>query len=204
LTKHVVDYLDESANIAKKLTYIGAGEIKNIVNQLIEVRNNHGRVFVLGVGGSASNASHFVNDLRKLCHIESYCPTDNVSGLTAITNDIGFEYIFSNYLRTSNFNEKDRIFVFSVGGGSEERHISINLINAVNMLKQFNNPVLGIVGKPDGYTATYNDKNNLEECVVVIPSFIPEHLTPQSEGFGMIVSHCIVSHPQLQKQPTTW
>lgn len=188
-------FFTEVEQIAKT---ISKEKIESIVDALTLVRTRKGRLFVLGVGGSAGNASHAVNDFRKLCGIEAYAPTDNVSELTARTNDDGFETIFEAYLRTSNLTSSDCLLIFSVGGGSEERKISMNLINAIKYAKQCHATVCGVVGKGSGYTALNGDN------VVVVPELFPERVTPHSEAFQAVVWHCIVSHPKLQVKKTTW
>lgn len=188
-------FFTEVEQIAKT---ISKEKIESIVDTLASVRARGGRLFVLGVGGSAGNASHAVNDFRKLCGIEAYAPTDNVSELTARTNDDGFETIFEAYLRTSNLDTNDCLLIFSVGGGSEERKISMNLINAIKYAKQQHATVCGIVGKDSGYTALNGHH------VVVVPELFPERVTPHSEAFQAVVWHCIVSHPKLQVKKTTW
>lgn len=188
-------FFTEVAEIAKT---ISKEKIESIVDALSLVRTRKGRLFVLGVGGSAGNASHAVNDFRKLCNIEAYAPTDNVSELTARTNDDGFETIFEAYLRTSNLDASDCLLIFSVGGGSEERKISLNLINAIKYAKQQHATVCGVVGKSTGYTALNGDH------VVVVPELFPERVTPHSESFQAVVWHSIVSHPKLQSKKTTW
>ena len=157
-----------------------------------------GRVFILGIGGSAGNASHMVNDLRKLCKIEAYAPTDNVSELTARTNDEGFDTVFVEYLKTSNFCHKDALFILSVGGGNQEKNVSVNLIKAIRYANNKSGQVFGIVGKPDGYTAQYGD------VVIVVPQANAERVTPHSEAFQSVIWHCLVSHPKLQKNETKW
>lgn len=188
-------FFTEVVNIA---TQIDTNKIEKIANTLKEIRDREGRVFVLGVGGSAGNASHMVNDLRKLAGIEAYAPTDNVSELTARTNDEGFETVFSEYLKVSRFNSKDSIFILSVGGGDEPKNVSVNLINAIKHCKGVGGAVLGIVGKKDGYTAKVGD------VVVVIPAVEPKRITPHSEAFQAVVWHSIVSHPNLQVNSTKW
>lgn len=157
-----------------------------------------GRLFILGIGGSAGNASHMVNDMRKLCKIEAYAPTDNVSELTARTNDEGFDTVFVEYLKTSNFGHKDALFVLSVGGGNEQKNVSVNLIKAIQYANKKSGQVFGIVGKPDGYAAQYGD------VVIVVPQANPERITPHSEAFQSVIWHCLVSHPKLQKNDTKW
>ena len=177
---------------------INKNKVEKLVTELATITKNNGRVFVLGVGGSAGNASHMVNDLRKLCGIESYCPTDNVPELTARTNDEGIETVFEEYLRVSKFNQKDAIFILSVGGGDKYKNVSVGLIKAIDYVASVGGTVLGIVGKADGYTAKNAD------AVVVIPAVEPTRITPHSEAFQAVVWHCIVSHPTLQINKTKW
>ena len=177
---------------------LSSEDIETIVNYLKQVRDNDGRVFVLGVGGSAANASHMVNDLRKLCDIEAYSPVDNVSELTARVNDEGWEYFFERWLKTSKLTDFDCIFVLSVGGGSQERNISVNLIRAIDLAHDIGAAVVSIVGKPDGYAALHSD------ACCIIPVSDQTLLTPISEAFQAIVWHGIVSHPELQLAKTTW
>ena len=165
---------------------LSSEDIETIVNYLKQVRDNDGRVFVLGVGGSAANASHMVNDLRKLCDIEAYSPVDNVSELTARVNDEGWEYFFERWLKTSKLTEFDCIFVLSVGGGSQERNISVNLIRAIDLAHDIGAAVVSIVGKPDGYAALHSD------ACCIIPVSDQTLLTPISEAFQAIVWHGIV------------
>ena len=194
----VSEYFAEVQNIAGK---IDKEKIEEIVEVLSNTRQNNGRVFVLGIGGSASNAGHFVNDLRKLCHIDAYAPTDNVGELTARANDDGFNTIFTEYLKISKLNNKDVVFVLSVGGGSVIANVSTALVEAITYSLTKNAKVVGIVGKPDGYAAKFGDP------VVVVPS--PDltyvtRVTPHSEAFQAVIWHCIVSHPGLQVKKTTW
>jgi D-sedoheptulose 7-phosphate isomerase len=188
-------YFNEVQHIAKTMPL---DRVNDLVYALISIRNGGGRVFVLGVGGSAGNASHMVNDLRKLCGVEAYAPTDNVSELTARTNDEGFETIFEGYLKVSKFNSNDAILILSVGGGNKEKNVSVGLINAIDYAKSQNGLVLGIVGKPDGYTA------QVGHCVVVVPSGHPDRVTPHSEAFQAVIWHGVVSHPDLQINATKW
>ena len=182
-----------------EVSYIVENIDRNKIDDLAKALSSvEGRVFVIGVGGSAGNASHMVNDLRKLCNIEAYAPTDNVSELTARTNDEGFETVFVEYLKGSRFCYKDALFVLSVGGGNEEKNVSVNLINAIKYANQKTAQVFGIVGKSDGYAANYGD------IVVVVPVACDERITPHSEAFQSVVWHCLVSHPILQKQKTKW
>lgn len=188
-------YFEEVVRIAADLD---KNKIEAIVKELIKLRENKGRLFVLGVGGSAGNASHMVNDIRKLCEIEAYCPTDNVPELTARTNDEGFHTVFDRYLGVSNFNKNDAVFILSVGGGDEEKNVSVGIIHAAQYAKAHGGRVFGIVGKKDGYTA-----KNADVCVVV-PAIEPKRITPHSEAFQAVVWHCIVSNPKMQVHATKW
>jgi D-sedoheptulose 7-phosphate isomerase len=152
----------------------------------------------LGVGGSAANCSHAVNDFRKLCGIETYSPVDNVSELTARTNDEGWDTVFAGWLEISQLNEKDAILVYSVGGGDAERNISANIVKAIDLAKARSAKVFGIVGRDSGYTAKHGD------VVVLIPAVNPNWVTPLSEAFQAVVWHCLVSHPALQRRQTKW
>jgi D-sedoheptulose 7-phosphate isomerase len=192
---HVKEYFSEATQICNK---IDVTSIEKMVDLLKKIRDDEGRLFFIGVGGSAGNCSHAVNDFRKLCGIEAYSPIDNVSELTARTNDEGWETIFSEWLKVSRLNEKDAIFVLSVGGGDAEKNISTNIIRAIDLAKNVGAKVLGIVGKSSGYTAKNGD------AVVVVPQVNPARVTPLSEGFQAVVWHCIVSHPKLQMKPTKW
>lgn len=172
--------------------------IERMAKGLADVRERRGRLFLLGVGGSAANCSHAVNDFRKLCSIEAYAPTDNVSELTARTNDEGWETVFSSWLRTSRANENDAVLVMSVGGGDAERNVSANIVQALKEAKARGLKVYGIVGRDGGYTKKVGDE------VVVIPTVDPKHVTPLAEAFQAVVWHCLVSHPDLQVQETKW
>ena len=155
-------------------------------------------VYSLGVGGSAANASHAVNDFRKLCAIETYAPTDNVSELTARTNDEGWETVFSEWLKISQLNRNDGVLIFSVGGGNREKNVSVNLINALDYAKSVGTSIMGIVGRDGGYTAEVAD------VAVIIPPVDANLITPHAEGYQAVVWHCLVSHPKLQVQETKW
>ena len=192
---HTNDYFNEVISIATAIDKI---KIQVMAESLARVRENSGRVFVLGVGGSAGNASHMVNDLRKLCGIEAYCPTDNVPELTARTNDEGFDTIFSEYLKVSKLNRNDCIFILSVGGGNKEKNVSVGLVNAIDYADQVGAHIFGIVGKPDGYTVQRSN------CTVVVPPIAENRVTPHSEAFQGVVWHCLVSNPVLQKNATKW
>jgi len=172
--------------------------IKKLIFKLNSLRKVNGRLFILGIGGSAGNASHAVNDFRKLCNIEAYAPTDNVSELTARTNDEGFETIFSEYIKTSRGCNKDAILIFSVGGGNIKKNVSINLINAVKEARNRKMEVYSIVGMAEGYAAKNSDIS------VVIPVINQKLVTPISEAFQAVIWHCIVSHPDLAVNSTKW
>jgi D-sedoheptulose 7-phosphate isomerase len=188
-------HLRETADIVSKLD---PALCEKAVELLALVRARGGRLFVLGVGGSAANASHAVNDFRKLAGIESYAPTDNVSELTARTNDDGWPSVFAEWLKRSRLNEKDALLVLSVGGGSVERNVSANLVAAVQLAKEKGSAVLGIVGRDGGYTARAAD------VAIVIPTVNPANVTPHAEAFQAVVWHLWVSHPRLKLAETKW
>lgn len=189
------NHMKEVADIALR---IDIEVIEGMINLLVETRNNRGRLFILGVGGSAGNASHAVNDFRKLANIEAYAPTDNVSELTARTNDDGFETVFEEYLRVSQLNSNDCILILSVGGGDLERGVSKIFCPAINLAKIRHAKIIGIVGRENGYT-----HQNADICLV-IPQVNPHSITPHSEAFQAIVWHLMVSHPKLKKNETRW
>ena len=184
--------------IGRISTEIDAAAIDRLAGELAGLRERGGRLFLLGVGGSAGNCSHAVNDFRKLCGIEAYTPIDNVSELTARTNDEGWETVFSGWLEVSRLGSNDALMIFSVGGGDAERNISVNLVRAVDMAKERGARVFGIVGRSSGYTARRGD------LVIVVPPVDPSLVTPLSEGMQAVVWHCLVSHPALQTRKTTW
>ena len=188
-------HLEESVEITKA---IDPEIIEKIVDLLVNVKSIGGRLFVLGVGGSAANAGHAVNDFRKLAGIETYAPTDNVAELTARTNDEGWENVFSGWLKVSKLNSKDCLFILSVGGGNKEKNVSPNLIEAIDLAKEVGARVTGIVGRDGGYTA-----QNADVCLVV-PTVNPSTVTPHSESFQTVVWHLMVSHPKLKANPTKW
>ena len=188
-------HLDESIEITK---LIDPEVIERIVDLLVDVKSKSGRLFVLGVGGSAANASHAVNDFRKLAGIETYAPTDNVAELTARTNDEGWQTVFSGWLKVSKLNSKDCLFILSVGGGNKEKNVSPNLIEAIDLAKEVGARVTGIVGRDGGYTAL-----NADVCLVV-PTVNPNTVTPHSESFQTAICHLIVSHQKLKGNPTKW
>ncbi len=189
------DYIFQTSELIKA---IEIKSIDDLVDEILRIRNNLGRLFFCGVGGSAGHASHAVNDFRKLIRIESYSPTDNISEITARTNDEGWETVFEQYLRVSKFNEKDAVFVLSVGGGSINPPVSVNLIKAIDFAREQKGKVLGIVGRDGGYTKEQGD------CVVTIPNLFPNLVTPHTEGIAAIVWHLIVSHPKLDPNKTKW
>jgi D-sedoheptulose 7-phosphate isomerase len=192
---HAQTYLAETKRIADMLD---ADMVERMADGLADLRDRGGRLFVLGVGGSAANASHAVNDFRKLCGIETYTPTDNASELTARTNDEGWETVFSGWLRTSRLSDKDMILVFSVGGGDVEKNVSVNLVRALDEAKSRGSKIFGIVGRDGGYTRKIGD------CVLVIPTVNQDRVTPHAEAFQAVAWHCLVSHPKLQIQATKW
>ena len=192
---HAAEFFDQSAEICRT---INAAAVERMAEGLRQVRDRGGRLFILGVGGSAANASHAVNDFRKLCGIESYAPTDNVSELTARTNDEGWETVFAAWLATSRANDKDAVLVFSVGGGDAERNVSANLVYALKEAKSRGLSVFGIVGRDGGFTGKAAD------VAVIVPTVDPDRVTPHAEAFQAVVWHCLVSHPILQVQRTKW
>jgi D-sedoheptulose 7-phosphate isomerase len=192
---HAETYFREVGELAKK---IDLAQIDVLANELKALRDREGRLFFLGVGGSAANCSHAVNDFRKLCGIEAYAPTDNVSELTARTNDEGWDTVFAAWLRTSRASAKDAIFVFSVGGGNLEKNVSPNLVAALKEAKSRNMKVYGVVGRDGGYTAKVGD------CVILIPTIAADRVTPHTEAFHAVVWHCLVSNPILQQAATKW
>ncbi len=189
------EFLNECAAAIKQ---IDANDIEKMVSVLSKVRANKGRIFFVGSGGGAGHASHAVCDFRKLCNIECYAPYDNISELTARVNDEGWDVSLINWLKVSNLNSKDCLFVFSVGGGNYEKNISNNLVQAIKYTKEVGGSVVGIVGKDGGYTKQAGD------ATVVIPIVNSTHITPVTEGFQAVVWHLLVSHPNLQKNPTKW
>jgi len=183
--KAIIDQLDQAA-------------IERIADILVETRAAEGRVFFLGVGGGAGHASHAVNDFRKIAGIESYSPSDNVSELTARTNDEGWDTVYSAWLEGSRLKAKDLIFVFSVGGGDINRNISVNLVRAVEYAKRVGSRVVGVVGRDGGYTASVAD------ACVLVPVVNPANITPHTESFQALVWHLLVAHPRVLKMPNKW
>jgi D-sedoheptulose 7-phosphate isomerase len=188
-------FLSEAREIIAQLD---TAAIDRVVALLAATRAAGGRLFILGVGGSAANASHAVNDFRKIAGIEAYAPTDNVSELTARTNDEGWAGVFESWLRVSRLSAKDAILVFSVGGGNLERNVSPNLVAALQLAKSVGAKVAGVVGRDGGYTAQVAD------ACVVIPTVNPVHTTPHAEAFQAVVWHLIVSHPEIKRAETKW
>jgi D-sedoheptulose 7-phosphate isomerase len=192
---YAATHLAEAGEILKR---IDPDAVEGIANILSNVRDLGGRLFMLGVGGSAGNASHAVNDFRKIVGIEAYAPTDNVSELTARTNDEGWDTVFSEWLKISHLSSKDVIFILSVGGGNLEKNISPNLVKAIDLAKAVGAKVVGIVGRDGGYTARMADAH------VLIPTVNPETVTPHSEAFQAVIWHLLVSHPALKACQTKW
>ena len=189
------EFLKEVQVVTQRLD---AAAIDAVVEQLLAIRERGGRLFILGVGGSAGNASHAVNDFRKICGFECYAPTDNVSELTARTNDEGWATIFAEWLRGSRLSAKDGLLVLSVGGGNLEKNVSPNLVRAMQLAKETGAAVTGIVGRDGGYTA------KMADAVVIVPTVNPDHVTPHSEAFQAVVWHLFVSHPRLKMNQTKW
>ena len=192
---HTSKYFQEVAQIAAS---IDTNQIEKMVSKLVALRERGGRVFLLGVGGSAANCSHAVNDFRKLCGIEAYTPVDNVSELTARTNDEGWDTVFAAWLRISKANKNDAVFVFSVGGGNVEKNVSANIVHGLKEAKSRGLTIMGVVGRDGGYTKQVGD------AVVVVPTVEATRITPHAEAFQAVVWHCLVSHPDLQQLATKW
>jgi len=192
---HTTEFFDEVVEIAQQIDH---KLIEKLAHELKELRDRGGRLFVLGVGGSAGNCSHAVNDFRKLCGIEAYAPVDNVSELTARTNDEGWETVFAGWLKVSNIKAVDAVFVLSVGGGNLERNVSPNIVMALKFAKEQGLKIFGVVGRDGGYTKQVGD------CVVVVPTVEESRVTPHAEAFQGVVWHCLVSNPILQQMATKW
>jgi D-sedoheptulose 7-phosphate isomerase len=188
-------HLQEASQI---ISQIDTDAVEKIATLLAKVREQQGRLFFLGVGGSAGNCSHAVNDFRKIVGIESYAPTDNVSELTARTNDEGWDTVFVEWLRTSRLADKDVVFVFSVGGGNLEKNVSPNLVRALEFAREVGAGITGVVGRDGGFTATVAD------VCVIVPTVNPETITPHSEAFQAVIWHLLVSHPALKAHDTKW
>jgi len=188
-------YLAESTSVLAKLD---VQAIERLATELADLRTRGGRLFVLGVGGSAANASHAVNDFRKIGQIETYAPTDNVSELTARTNDEGWETVFVQWLRGSKLLAKDMLMVLSVGGGNLEKNVSPNLVRALQYGRQVGCTITGVVGRDGGYTAKVAD------CCIIVPTVNPSNVTPHSEAMQSVVLHLIISHPAVKQMETRW
>lgn len=188
-------HLNEAISIIQQMD---VGEVEKVADLLAQVKADNGRIFFLGVGGGAGNCSHAVNDFRKIVGIESYAPTDNVSELTARINDEGWATIFAEWLKTSKLKPNDAIFVFSVGGGSLEKNISPNLVEALKYAKEVGAKVTGVVGRDGGYTGKVAD------ACVIVPTVNSENITPHSEAFQAVIWHLLVSHPKLKTNQTKW
>ncbi len=188
-------FLAEAADIVARLD---RATLEKAANMIAALRVTGGRLFILGVGGSAANASHAVNDFRKIAGIEAYAPTDNVSELTARTNDEGWATVFESWLKTSKLQARDVVLVFSVGGGDIEQNVSPNLVAALKLAKSVGAKIIGVVGRDGGYTAKVAD------ACVLIPVVNPVHVTPHSEAFQAVVWHLLVSHPAVKVEQTKW
>jgi D-sedoheptulose 7-phosphate isomerase len=188
-------YLSEATQIVQQLD---TQAIDQVVTLLAETRAHGGRLFILGVGGSAANASHAVNDFRKIVGLEAYTPTDNVAELTARTNDEGWASVFEKWLQTSRLRADDLVLVFSVGGGNVENNVSPNIVAALHYAKRIGARVVGVVGRDGGYTARVAD------ACVLVPTVNPDHVTPHTEAFQAVIWHLLVSHPELKWSQTKW
>ncbi|MDM8542670.1 SIS domain-containing protein [Desulfococcaceae bacterium HSG9] len=195
IEEYVNTYMSEVADIAKQ---IDQNAVADMVRILLKTREKEGRLFIIGVGGGAGNATHAVNDFRKIAGIESYTPTDNVSELTARVNDDGWDTVFVNWLKGSRLNDKDGVLVFSVGGGNIEKNISVNLVKALKYAQEVEAYIVGVVGRDGGYTAQVAD------ACVVVPTVNPETVTPHTESYQAIIWHLIVSHPMLKTYEMKW
>jgi len=195
MTSFAEQYLYGVTRIVQQLDHAA---IERVVALLVQTKTHGGRLFILGVGGSAANASHAVNDFRKIAGIETYAPTDNVSELTARTNDEGWETVFAAWLATSHLNSRDIVCVFSVGGGSLEKNISPNIVRALQYAQAQGTTIIGIVGRDGGYTA------QVATACVIVPTVHPDLITPYSEAFQSVIWHLFVSHPDLKAAQTKW
>lgn len=195
ISDYISRYMKDAEEICRQ---IDQTVVERMVNVLIEARAAGGRAFFLGVGGSAGNCGHAVNDFRKIANLESYAPTDNVSELTARTNDDGWETVFAAYLKTSRLKPHDVVFVFSVGGGNREKNVSANIVNALEYAKEIGANVVGVVGRDGGYTKKVGD------AVVVIPIINSDAVTPHTEAFHAVIWHMVVSHPAFAQNAMKW
>ncbi len=193
--EYISRYVSEVRQVTDRLD---TNEIEKIVKILIDLRDRRGRLFFLGVGGGAGNASHAVNDFRKIAGIEAYTPTDNVSELSARVNDDGWESTFVNWLSGSRLGKNDAVFVFSVGGGNNEKKISVNIVNALEYAKDVGAKILGVVGKDGGYT------RKVADACVIIPTISPDTITAHTESFQAVIWHLIVSHPEIRVSEMKW
>ena len=191
LKQHLSEHIEIAKNIDLK-------KILLFVNYLYKLRKKSGRLFILGVGGSAANASHAVNDFRKLCSIESYAPTDNISELTARTNDEGWETVFENWLKISKVSKRDALLIFSVGGGDIKKKVSENIVRAIKYAKNQKSKILSIVGRSEGYAGKNSDIS------IIIPNINKKNVTPHSEAYQSVIWHMIISHPKIKQHKTKW
>ena len=194
-SEHVKKYFEGIKNISDLLI---KQDIEDLAKEILKIKKKRGRIFFLGVGGSAGNSSHAVNDFRKICEVESYTPTDNVSEFSARINDDGWDSSFSKWLKVSKLNRKDAIFIFSVGGGNLKKKVSVNLVEAIKYAKKIKSKIFGVVGRDGGFTKLKGDK------IILIPNVNPKMVTPFTEAYQAVVWHCLVSHPILQKVKTKW
>jgi len=194
-TSHINNFFSEVKIIAEK---IDRNEMQKLAESINDIRKKRGRLFFLGVGGSAGNCSHAVNDFRKLCNIESYSPVDNVSELTARINDEGWDSSFAEWLKVCNLNKDDALFIMSVGGGNLKKKVSVNLVNAIKYAKKKKSKIFGIIGKKNGYTRTHANVS------ILVPNVNDKLITPHTEAFQAVIWHCLVSHPLLQIRKTKW
>jgi len=195
IREYINSYLAETIQVADSIDH---SALEKAVQVLLELRAKNGRLFILGVGGGAGNATHAVNDFRKIAGIEAYTPTDNVSELTARVNDDGWDTVFVNWLKGSRLNSNDCVFVFSVGGGNEEKKISVNLVHALKHAKEIGAKIIGVVGRDGGYTAKVAD------ACIIVPTVNSQTITPHTEAFQSVVWHLLVSHPALKTQEMKW
>tara|TARA_B100000029_G_scaffold516438_1_gene629846 strand:- start:743 stop:1339 length:597 start_codon:yes stop_codon:yes gene_type:complete len=193
--KHIDNFFSEFKILSD---LVDKDEINNLVNNIKKIKDSNGRLFFLGVGGSAANSSHAVNDFRKICEIECYAPTDNVAELTARINDEGWDNSLAEWLRVSNIQKNDAVFVMSVGGGNLKKKVSVNLINAIKYAKKRKSKIFGIVGRDGGFA------KKLGDAVIVVPLINKKLVTPYTEAFHSVIWHCLVSHPLLQLNKTKW
>lgn len=193
--KYIEEYFDDAVKTIEK---IDKSQIKKMINYLVDIREKKGRIFFLGIGGGAANASHAVNDFRKICGFEAYTPLDNISEFSARVNDEGWESVFANWLKGSKLSKNDGLFVFSVGGGDKEKNISPNLVEALKYAKEVGAKIFGIVGRDGGYTATTAD------ACVVVPPINAETVTPHTESFQATIWHLIISHPAMKVTEMKW